>query len=212
MKTYDLCDFARNNNQNYVPLREMKKTARKEKIIVIAAKLFKEKGYRAVTMRDLADKLDIKAASLYNHIHSKQEILSLIVISTAESFTQHINNIFPKPMPSVEKLEEIISMHIDIAVQKTDFLACMNNDWMHLEKKQLMYFLGMRNDYEAKFRKIILEGMKKGELKARDPEIVLFSILSTLRTFYLWYSKKNSLPSEQLKREITKTLLGGIID
>lgn len=188
----------------------MKETDRKEEIIEVAAMLFKEKGYRAVTMRDLAENMGIRAASLYNHIRSKQEILSLIVISIAENFTEHIDEVFPKPLSSVKKLEEIIHMHIDITIEKTDFLACLNNDWMHLEKKQLIHFLKMRNDYEAKFRQIILEGMKNGELQNRDPEIVLFSTLSTLRTFYLWYAKKNSLFSEKLKQEMTKTLLYGI--
>ena len=46
----------------------MKPETRKEEIIKTAAKLFKEKGYSAVTMRDLASEMGIKAASLYNHI------------------------------------------------------------------------------------------------------------------------------------------------
>ena len=58
----------------------MKITDRKTEIISVAAKLFKEKGYSAVTMRDIAQAMDIKAASLYNHIKSKQEILVLIII------------------------------------------------------------------------------------------------------------------------------------
>ena len=52
----------------------MKPVDRKSEIINIAAKLFKEKGYSAVTMRDIAQAMDIKAASLYNHIKYKQEI------------------------------------------------------------------------------------------------------------------------------------------
>lgn len=188
----------------------MKTPGRKKEIVATAAELFKEKGYRAVTMRDLAEELGIKAASLYNHIHSKQEILSLIVFSVAEDFTQHINHLFPQELSSLEKLEEIIQMHIDTAIEKTDFLACMNNDWMHLEETQMSRFLEMRNDYENKFRKIVLKGIKNNELQNQNPEIVLFSILSTLRTFYLWYSKKNSLSPNDLKQNMTKTLLYGI--
>ena len=51
----------------------MKPSERKQEILTAAAQLFKAKGYSAVTMRDLAQALDIKAASLYNHIKSKQE-------------------------------------------------------------------------------------------------------------------------------------------
>ena len=48
----------------------MKKETRKDEILIASAKLFKDKGYSAVTMRDLAQTLGIKAASLYNHINS----------------------------------------------------------------------------------------------------------------------------------------------
>lgn len=183
---------------------------RKEEIVHLAAKLFKEKGYRAVSMRDLAEAMGIKAASLYNHIRSKQEILTLIVISTAENFTAHIDEIYPQTFSSVEKLEKIVHKHVDITVKKSDFLACTNNDWMHLEKKQLVYFLKMRTSYEAKFNKIILEGMEKKELKAHDSELMLFSMLSTLRTLHLWYAKKKSLSPGQLKNELAKILINGI--
>ena len=50
----------------------MNPTPRKLEIIAIASALFKEKGYSAVTMRDIAKAMGIKAASLYNHIKNKQ--------------------------------------------------------------------------------------------------------------------------------------------
>ena len=61
----------------------MQKETRKEEILRVAARLFKNKGYSAVTMRDLATDMGIKAASLYNHISSKQAILQEIVLAIA---------------------------------------------------------------------------------------------------------------------------------
>ena len=59
----------------------MKVLNRKSEILKVAKDLITEKGYNAVSMRDLAKALDIKAASLYNHIANKQEILSTITVS-----------------------------------------------------------------------------------------------------------------------------------
>ena len=42
--------------------------SRKEQVIRKAAELFKQKGYAAASMRDLAQLLGIEAASLYSHI------------------------------------------------------------------------------------------------------------------------------------------------
>lgn len=184
---------------------------RKQEIINTAALLFKEKGFNAVSMRDLAGHLHIKAASLYNHISSKQEILAVIVLQIAEEFTTHINSIYPKGLSTTEKLEAIIQNHIAITLKYTNELACMNNDWMHLEADNKEEYRRLLNAYEAKFRAILQEGKGKGEVADVDLEIVVFSFLTTLRTLYVWYAKKSSVEVETLKKDLPKTLLHGLI-
>jgi len=85
----------------------MKVTERKSEIITIASQLFREKGYSAITMRDIAQAMDIKAASLYNHIKSKQEILVLIIIEIAEEFTTVMNEIVSSEVSSIEKIKNL---------------------------------------------------------------------------------------------------------
>lgn len=68
-------------------------TQRKSQILTTAARLFKERGYSAVTMRDLAAALDMKAASLYNHISGKQEILTILILEVAHEFTNGMKQV-----------------------------------------------------------------------------------------------------------------------
>jgi AcrR family transcriptional regulator len=188
----------------------MKITDRKLEIITIAAQLFKEKGYSAVTMRDIAQGMNIKAASLYNHIKSKQEILVLIIIEIAEEFTNVMNDIVASKTTVVSKIEGVIQLHIDITLRNADALACLNNDWMHLTDDKLNYFIKMRSEYEENFRKIINEGVLNGELKNSNQEVVVFSILSALRTMYLWYDKTKALNAQTLQNTITTVFLSGV--
>ncbi|WP_394750162.1 TetR/AcrR family transcriptional regulator [Spongiimicrobium salis] len=182
---------------------------RKEEIIKTAAKLFKAKGYSAVTMRDIAKVMNIKAASLYNHITSKQDILKDIIIALAEEFTTGIATIKSAEVDNLEKLKRVVSLHVEIAGNNTEQMACLNNDWMHLEG-QLDYYLQLRSDYEEDFRKIIKEGMVNGNIIDTDPEIILFSILSTLRSLYLWIPKKGGLETEELAERLSEVLINGI--
>ena len=48
---------------------------KKDVITKKASRLFKEKGFSATSMRDIAEAIGIEAPSLYNHISSKGEIL-----------------------------------------------------------------------------------------------------------------------------------------
>ena len=187
----------------------MKQETRKQEIINTAARLFKEKGYSAVTMRDLATAMGIKAASLYNHIASKQDILKSIIISIAEEFTAGMNQIMTSKTSTILKLKDIVALHVKITANNTNAMASLNNDWMHLED-QLDYYLQLRDDYEHKFLDIINQGIATSELKKNNPEVIMFSMLSTLRSLYLWIPKKEDLNSENLANSLSAILIEGI--
>ncbi|NNC69889.1 MAG: TetR/AcrR family transcriptional regulator [Flavobacteriaceae bacterium] len=182
---------------------------RKQEIIQTAAELFKEKGYSAVTMRDLAASMGIKAASLYNHISSKQHILRDIIITIAEEFTDGMNHIISSNLSTLDKLRDIITLHVDITSRNTSGMASLNNDWMHLEE-QLDYYLELRNKYEDNFRDIIKQGIEIGDLKNEHPDTILFSILTTLRSLYLWIPKKEDLNPEELAQSLSQILISGV--
>ena len=187
----------------------MKPETRKDEIINTAAKLFKEKGYSAVTMRDLATAMGIKAASLYNHIASKQDILKEIIMSLAEAFTHGMHIIKNSEHSAIDKLRMIVSLHVDITVNNTYGMASLNNDWMHLED-HLDYYLELRKKYEQDFIDIIKSGIQSNDIINANPEIVMFSILSTLRSLYLWIPKKEDVNNSLLAEQLSQVLLGGI--
>ncbi len=184
---------------------------RKEEIIVTFARLVRERGYAAVSMRDLAASIGVKAASLYNHIPSKQAMLEEIVLRLAREFVAHINATLEEDCSSPEKLKKIILHHIDISVDRPYQVAALNNDWYHLKGEAKEEFKKMRNSYEANLREIIRLGIENKELKNNTPDIVLFSILSTLRTLHLWVKKKEISTKETLQQELPELLLKGVI-
>lgn len=185
--------------------------SRKEEIIQVAASLFKEKGYNAASMRDIAQAMHMKAASLYNHISGKQEILSTLILQVATEFTAAMAKVTSEDITSVEKIQKIIEFHIDITVNYSENIAMLNNDWMHLEEPSLQRVVKMREDYEENFRKIIKEGISKGAFKQKHPEVILFSILSTLRTLYLWNEKRGKMDVNILKKDMVSVLISGIV-
>lgn len=187
------------------------KSDRKRQIILIAAKLFREQGYNSVSMRDLADNLGIKAASLYNHIDSKEEILAEIIMDLAFDFTKHMNAVVEEETTVIRKLKEIIQMHVKTTIHKTDFLACMNKEWKNLGKEKQEIFLELRKKYEAQFLHIVQQGIKNGELDKNNAEITVFSILSTLRTLYHWYSNRQAIKEKKLIDTLQHNLLFGIV-
>lgn len=187
----------------------MKPETRQQEIIRVAAKLFKEKGYSAVTMRDLAKEMGIKASSLYNHIRSKQDILNTIIIALAEEFTDGMRRIQSSNTNCIAKLKQIIELHVKISSQNIYGMASLNNDWMHLQD-QRDYYQKLRIDYENDFRTILKQGIDANEIVNSNPEVMMFSILTTLRSLYVWIPKKEDLNLSELSNTLNQILLEGI--
>lgn len=90
-------------------------------------------------------------------------------------------------------------------------MAALNNDWVHLRVDNRNEFVLKRDAYEMNFRKIIQKGISKNEFKPLHPEVILFSILSTLRNLHLWHEKRGKLEVNVLKKEMAAVLINGIV-
>jgi hypothetical protein len=67
-----------------------------------------------------------------------------------------------------------------------------------------------RNAYEESLRSIIREGITSGHIRNVNPELLIYSILSTLRYLYIWYPRQKDIDPEKLKEEMMVVILQGV--
>jgi TetR/AcrR family transcriptional regulator, cholesterol catabolism regulator len=190
-------------------IAEIKKS-RRDYILEEAAKLFKERGYAATTMRDLAEKLDIKAASLYNHIASKEEILTEICFTFAHEYVSQLDKIDSMTVSAAQKIEAVIDLHVSMSTQDAAAIIITNYEWKHLPEPDLSTFKALRKRYEKQFLDIITEGVESKMLRDIDPQVVMFTILSALRWIPFWYREERGVSPDDLKRNIKALILNGL--
>src|ERR1700744_2153702 len=91
---------------------------RRDEIVAQSAQLFRTYGYNGASMRTVAEAVGIEAASLYNHIKSKSEILQEICFGVANKFLTHMDAVERSPKTTLQKLEEIIRIHIRMMLEE----------------------------------------------------------------------------------------------
>ncbi len=175
-----------------------------------AARLFRKQGYKATNMRLLADAVGIKAASLYNHISNKEELLHELLMDMAQLFTKSMAEVQSSSLGPVEKLERLIADYVRYTVEHTDAISLLTGEWVHLDEIPKQKFLALRDNYEDGFRQILTDCMDAGHFNKIDVDIALFSTLSTLRWLYSWYSKHKEINQLELERQITTLLIDGL--
>ncbi len=168
----------------------MAKSNKRETILYAAAKLFRDRGYQATSMRDLAEAVDLKASSLYNHIGSKEEILREICMQNADKFSSGMIDINAQDLSPIQKIEKLIRLHVEIASNDYTAITSFNDEWRHLGEPTLSDFKAKRKSYEMQFLNIIQEGMEAGEIKRLDAQMCLNTLLSSTRWVYDYHSRK----------------------
>lgn len=201
-------------NHNFIALR-MNQTApkvsnKKNRIIKIAAKLFREKGYAATSMRDLAEQVGVEAASLYNHINSKAQILDEIIEKTVSQCTENLEEIESSNESYLKKIEGLIRFHTRMMIFQFEEYSVMVSEWMHLEPKKLANFAKQRKEYVRRMETIVQQGIAAGEIKPLMPYVVVLNILSSVRGLEFWHRSSKIHSAKKIEEHMVKHLLTGL--
>ena len=184
---------------------------RKEQVIRKAAELFREKGYAASSMRDLAQKLGIEAASLYSHIKSKEEILRSLCFDMATEFRKSLEEVEKQSGLASEKLKNGIIGHIQVMAKDLTASAVFMNEHRHLSQPYLRDFLLLRINYINRFKKMIEEGMKSGEFKDNiDKKLAVMTLFSSLNWMPQWYDPTSNIVPVELGQQLADMLVNGL--
>ncbi|MBK7651452.1 MAG: TetR family transcriptional regulator [Flammeovirgaceae bacterium] len=185
--------------------------SRKEQVIRSAAELFREKGYAASSMRDLAQKLGIEAASLYSHIKSKEEILQSLCFDMATEFRKSLAEVESKNYTATEKLRFGIIGHIQVMAKDLTASAVFMNEHRHLSQPFLRDFLLLRINYINRFKAIIEEGASKGEFKDTiDKKLAVMTLFSSLNWMPMWYDPSSKIDPAELGQQLADMLVNGL--
>jgi AcrR family transcriptional regulator len=187
-----------------------KKSAKRELILAEAAKLFKDRGYSGTSMRDLAGQVGMEAASMYNHIKSKDELLDTICFRISDTYISQLQEIEHTASPYSEKIKSLVRLHIRLMVEDGAAVSVANHDWKYLPEPRLTEFKQARKTYEKGFAALIEAGIAAGEFRPVNASVALFTVLSAVRWVELWYRPGRGLTAQELENNIITVLLGGL--
>lgn len=189
---------------------QRKKASKKELILRRAASMFREKGFAATSMRDLAEMVGIEAASLYNHIRSKNEILEAICFDVANIFNTYIENLEAREEKSIVKIEKLLRFHIRQMIENYEEVYVSDREWKHLEDPYLSNFQNQRRNYRKKFATIINEGITRGEIRNIDAPTAVLIILHAVSGIESWHRSKARISAAELEDNMVMIMIDGL--
>jgi AcrR family transcriptional regulator len=185
---------------------------RKKQFLDESLKMIHEKGYKATTMRDLAERMGFEVSNIYNFIESKEVLLESCLFQISEDFHSGIDHILDSSYSPVDKLKALVSLNINLTSTKPYHVGLLVNEWRNLKEPNLTKFTDRRDEYEQKVRVIIKEGIDNGEFRPFDMDIITHAVLSSVRWIYYWYTDHTEEANPvELEKQLTDFILGGVL-
>lgn len=191
-------------------IRTAKDVSRKEVILKAAATLFHQKGYKAASMRDLAELVGVEAASLYNHIRSKTELLHDICFNVANVFWEHLNKVELSEATPIEKLETLLRFHIRQMIGNFEEVYISDREWRYLTDPYLSNYQNQRRTYRKRFTAIVEQGIASGEINKIDASTAVLIVLHAVSGIESWHRSKHKVGGEELEQNMITILIDGL--
>ena len=194
----------------YMAKAQRKKASKKALILLKAAAMFREKGFAATSMRDLAETVGIEAASLYNHIRSKNEMLEAICFDVANNFNANMDTIEVGIQKSITKVEILLRFHIQQMVNNYEEVYVSDREWRHLDEPYLSNFQTQRRIYRKRFAAIIEEGITKNEIRKIDAPTAILILLHAVSGIESWHRSKTRISGQELEDNMIMIMIDGL--
>jgi len=185
----------------------------KKELFRTAARLFKEKGYRATSMQDIASQLGIQKPSLYYYISSKEDLLKEIAWVTMKMLIDAIEKIAFSPLSPREKIEKIIESHVKLICENLDLFTVSLREINPINAETFWSdVVALRDRYENYVRSIIRVGKESGDFKRdMDEKLAGFALLGALNWTIRWYSPQGEKSPEEIANAWKKIFMDGFL-
>lgn len=191
-------------------IKSKNNATKKEVIVEAATHLFREKGFKAASMRDLAEAVGVEAASLYNHIQSKEELLQEICFKVANHFNNKVDEIENSDLTSIRKVEAILRLHIQQMFHNYEMVIVADREWRHLSDPYLSNYHNQRRSYRKRMAGIIEKGIEQKEIKQVDAPTVVLIMLHAVNGIESWHRSKEKISAKQLEENMVLIMIEGL--
>jgi len=189
-------------------VRTDRRRTRGDEIVEAAARYFADPGYSNAGMRDIAQAVGMRGASLYNHFQSKEEILFAIALRMTEDPQQDLLLLDGEGGP-VERLTSLVEAHVRrLARYRVEHLVALRElSALTLEHRRVV--TDYRKYYQRRIRDVIDAGARMGLFEVRDPHRSAIAVLDLMNGISWWLNDSHDV--DQLVSDYIDFTIGGVL-
>ena len=175
--------------------RKKEKENRKNTILRAARRLFFDRGFKSVTVDNIAAKSEVSKGSIYLCFESKEEIYAQILISDNIALYERIKNFSATEASASQLLLEFARIYVDYFLNDNELFRILmtfmlQTGQMNLTEKQNTELIRSTNENIKIISEIIQKGIDSGEFSPigniRQMQNAIWGMLNGVISLYIF--------------------------
>jgi len=162
-------------------------------------------------MQDIASAVDLKKASLYHHISSKQEILLALLNQALDLVIAQVNEALSVEAPYPEKLRRAMRTYLETLVANRELSAVLLFEYRSLEGQRFSQHTIRRDRFERLWRDQIQSGVDAGIFRCQAPAQAARALLGMMNWTITWYRPEGPSSPQEIADQYAGMLINGLL-
>ncbi len=190
--------------------RTRRRTEARQAILRAAARVFRDRGFAATGMREIAEAADLSTANLYYYFPSKADILFYCQDHSVERMLEAVRASADAAGGAGERLRRVITAHLLCTLDELDGAAA------HTEVEVLPEILrsrivAKRDRYERAVRGLVEDGIRAGTFADGDAALLTRAVLGACNWTTRWYRPGGRLTPARIAATYADYLVKGLL-
>lgn len=189
--------------------RRNNESNRREELLRVSAKLFREKGFDGTTIRDISSAAGMHSGSPFYHFKTKQDILVAVMEQGLAEGLRKTEEVMALGLAPEQKLTRLIRAQLGTILEDgSDFIPVLLYDWRSLTAANRRRIVALKDRYDALWQQVIDDLQRAGHMPG-DAQLVRLLILGAVNWAGTWYREGGRLALDEVAEGAARLFLQG---
>jgi len=167
--------------------RRNNETNRREELLRVSAKLFRERGFDGTSIRDISSAAGMHSGSPFYHFKTKQDILVAVMEQGLATGLRRLQEAAAAAAPAEQRFASMVRSQIGTILEEgNDFIPVLLYEWRSLTEANRRRIVALNDRYDTLWQEVIDELKRAGHLPG-DPRLVRLLIMGAVNWTGRWY-------------------------
>lgn len=185
--------------------------SRRGEILRCFTEMVAERGYDEVSVRDVAEALDISKGTILHHFGSKEALLEELNAEYMRRRLAEAGDFLAGFEDPVDQLQLIVYQLMLAQQDDRAATVAFSREIVRSASAELMAEVrAMRDEYSRIVTEIIGRGVESGAFAAVDPRLAALQVFGMCNWSWTWFEPAGRMSATEIAGQYCRTLIGGL--